>query len=60
MRNELLHPTRAAQNDPDNPGTFGLLILGYGSTAPEDAAGLIQTLEPGWMPPHVPPLLGLT
>jgi hypothetical protein len=59
LRNDLVHPKREAQADPDNPGPFGRLLLCEGSTAPEDAASVIEALEPGWIPPHVRPLMGL-
>jgi hypothetical protein len=59
LRNELVHVKREAENDPDDPGPFGKLMLGEGSRAPEDAASLIEAVEPGWIPEHVRPLLGL-
>jgi hypothetical protein len=59
LRNELMHPKREAENDPDDPGPFGKLMLGEGSRAPEDAASVIEALEPGWLPQHVRPLLSL-
>lgn len=59
LRNELLHMKSEAENDPDDPGPFGLLMRGDGSRAPEDAALVIQAIEPEWMPEHVRPQLGL-
>jgi hypothetical protein len=59
LRNALVHIESVARNDPNDPGPFGRLMLGEGSKAPEDAASVIEALEPGWMPEHVRPLLGL-
>jgi hypothetical protein len=42
-----------AENDPHEPGPFGRLMLGESSTAPEDAAAIIETLEPSWVPTHI-------
>jgi hypothetical protein len=53
LRNELVHMKRGVYNDPDKPGPFGQLLLGDGSSAPEDAAAVIEALEPGWMPERV-------
>jgi hypothetical protein len=50
LRNALLHMKRQAYNNPDEPGPFGLLLKGDGSRAPEDAALVIEALEPGWIP----------
>ncbi len=60
LRNDLVHVKPVAQNDADKPGPFGVLMLGEGSRAPEDAASVIEALEPGWLPAHVRPQLGLT
>jgi hypothetical protein len=59
IRNALMHPRREAINDPLKPSPFGRLLLGEGSSAPEDAAAVIEALEPGWLPEHVRPELGL-
>jgi hypothetical protein len=59
IRNELLHQKRVAVNNPLKPSAFGRLMLGEGSSAPEDAAAVIEALEPGWVPEHVRPELGL-
>jgi hypothetical protein len=53
LRNELMHMKSKAENDPDNPGPFGLLMQGAGSRAPEDAAAVIHAVEPDWIPEHV-------
>jgi hypothetical protein len=50
IRNALVHPRREAINDPLKPGPFGRLMLGEGSSAPEEAAAVIEALEPGWLP----------
>ena len=60
IRNGLLHPERVALNDPTRPGPFGRLMLGQGSKAPEDAAFVIEELEPGWIPSEVRHELGLS
>lgn len=60
LRNALVHMKREAINDPMKPGPFGRLMLGEGSRAPEDAADVIEALEPGWMPKEVRPELGLS
>jgi hypothetical protein len=59
IRNELLHQKRVAVNNPLKPSAFGRLMLGEGSSAPEDAAAVIEALEPGWVPEHVRPELVL-
>lgn len=59
IRNGLIHPERVARNDPTRPSPFGRLMLGQGSKAPEDAAFIIEELEPGWIPKDVRPELGL-
>jgi hypothetical protein len=59
IRNALVHPQREAVNDVVKPSPFGRLLLGQGSTAPEDAAAVIEALEPGWIPERVRPELGL-
>jgi hypothetical protein len=59
IRNGLLHVKRVAVNDPFKPSAFGRLMLGEGSKAPEDAAAVIEALEPGGIPEHVRPELGL-
>lgn len=59
LRNALVHPRREAVNDPDSPGVFGKLLLGQGSAAPEDAAAVIEALEPGYLPAQIRPELGL-
>jgi hypothetical protein len=59
LRNALVHPRRVAVNDPLKPSAFGRLLLGEASSAPEDAAAVIEALEPGWIPARVRPELGL-
>lgn len=59
IRNALIHPRREAVNDPLRPSAFGRLLLGEGSAAPEDAARVIEALEPGWLPERIRPELGL-
>lgn len=59
LRNALVHPRRKAYNDPLKPSVFGKLLLGEGSRAPEDAASVIESLEPGWIPTTIRPELGL-
>lgn len=59
LRNALVHQRRVAINDPHKPSAFGRLLLGEASTAPEDAAAVIEELEPGWIPTRVRPELGL-
>jgi hypothetical protein len=49
LRNALVHPRREVLNDPLKPGVFGRLLLGEGSSAPEDAASVIEAIEPGWI-----------
>ena len=60
IRNSLVHQRREAVNDPLKPSPFGRLLLGEGSSAPEDAAKVIEALEPGWLPEPVRPELGLS
>lgn len=50
LRNDLVHMKPEALNDPAKPGPFGRLMLGEASQAPEDAAAVIEALEPGWFP----------
>jgi hypothetical protein len=59
LRNALVHVESVPRNDPDDPGLFGKLMLGEGSKSPEDAASVIEALEPGWLPKHVRRPLGL-
>ena len=61
LRNDLLHvkSPAVAENDPDNPSPYGRLLLGAGSTAPEDAARVIHAVEPGWIPKEVATQLGI-
>lgn len=59
IRNALVHPKREAINDPLRPGPFGRLMLGEGSSAPEEAAAIIEALEPGWLPDGIRHELGL-
>lgn len=59
IRNSLVHPRREAVNDPEKPSAFGRLLGGEGSRAPEDAADVIEALEPGYLPAHVRDALGL-
>jgi hypothetical protein len=59
LRNALVHQRRVAVNDPLKPSAFGRLLLGEASIAPEDAAAVIEALEPGWIPTRVRPELGL-
>jgi hypothetical protein len=58
LRNELTHVKPRVQNNPDDPGPFGRLMLGEGSRAPEDAAAVIHAVEPHH-PAHVWPDLGI-
>jgi hypothetical protein len=60
LRNALVHQRREAVNDPLKPSAFGKLLLGGGSSAPEDAAGVIEALEPRWIPENIRPELGLS
>lgn len=53
LRNALVHQRRVAFNDPLKPSAFGKLLLGEGSAAPEEAAGVIEALEPGCIPTKV-------
>lgn len=59
LRNDLLHIKPKAENNPDEPGPFGRLMLGDGSRAPEDAAAVIHAVEPDWIPEHVRIDLGI-
>lgn len=59
LRNALVHVKREAQNDPDKPGPFGRVLLGEASTAPEDAAAVIEAVEPGWFPDRLRAEFGL-
>jgi hypothetical protein len=59
IRNQLVHVTREAVNDPLKPSAFGKLMLGEGSQAPEDAAAVIEALEPGWIPKNIRAEFGL-
>jgi hypothetical protein len=59
LRDALVHPKPEALNDPTRPGPFGRLMLGEASTAPEDAAAIIEALEPGWIPKHIRAAFGL-
>jgi hypothetical protein len=59
-RNALVHQRREAVNDPLKPSAFGRLVLGEESSAPEEAAAVIEALEPGWLPEKIRPELGLT
>ena len=61
LRNELVHPKREAvpKYDPDDPSPYGLLMRGKGSRAPEDAATVIEAIEPGWIPNRIRGELGL-
>jgi hypothetical protein len=59
IRNELLHQKRIPVNDPLKPSAFGRLLMGEGSRAPEGAAEVIEALEPGGIPEHVRPEVGL-
>ena len=58
-RNALVHPRRTVVNDPLTPSVFGRLLLGESSSAPEDAAAVIEALEPGWIPSQVRSDFGL-
>jgi hypothetical protein len=60
LRNELMHMKSRVQNDADSPGPFGLLMLGQGSRAPEDAAAVIHAVEPEWIPLRIRSDFGLT
>jgi hypothetical protein len=59
LRNGIVHVKREAYSDPDQPGPFGRLLLGEGSTAPDDAVATIEALEPGWLPSSVREAFGL-
>jgi hypothetical protein len=59
LRNALVHVRRVAVNDPLKPSAFGRLMAAEGSTAPEDAAAVIEAIEPDWLPKDVRPELGL-
>jgi hypothetical protein len=59
LRNALVHMRREAYDNPDNPGPFGQLVRGDGSEAPEDAALVIEAVEPGWIPEAARAELGL-
>jgi hypothetical protein len=59
-RNKLVHKRRAeVHDDPTKPSVFGRLLLGELSQAPEDAAGVIEAIEPGWIPKEIREELGL-
>jgi len=58
IRNGLLHVKRIPVNDPLKPSAFGRLMLGEGSRAPEDAAAVIEALEPDWLPSNIRSQLG--
>jgi hypothetical protein len=60
LRNDLLHVRRLILNDPAKPGPFGKLMLGEASTAPEDAAAIIEALNPGWIPQGIRAEFGLS
>jgi len=59
LRNALVHIKPEVLNDPSKPGIFGRLMLGEASTAPEDAAAVIEALEPGWIPERIRAEFGL-
>lgn len=59
VRDRLMHQRREAHNDPSKPSAFGQLLLGELSSAPEDAASIIEAMEPGWMPKEARKELGL-
>jgi hypothetical protein len=59
LRNALVHPRPVAINDPLNPGPFGRLMLGDGSTAPEDAAAVIEAIDPQYLPEAIRSDFGL-
>jgi hypothetical protein len=59
LRNALLHQRRIPVNDPMKPSAFGKLLLGEGSSAPEHAAGVIEALEPDWIPAKIRGEFGL-
>lgn len=59
LRNALVHQRRVAVNDPLNPSAFGQLLLGEASAAPEEAATIIEAVEPGWIPSRVRADFGL-
>lgn len=59
LRNALVHIKPEIRDDPDKPGPFGRLMLGEASTAPEDAAAVIEALEPGWIPERIRAEFGL-
>jgi len=59
LRNDLVHIKPEPRNDPDKPSPFGRLMLGEASKAPEDAAKVIEALEPGWIPERMRDEFGL-
>jgi hypothetical protein len=59
LRNDLVHMQPEALNDPAKPGPFGRLMLGEASKAPEDAASVIDALEPEWFPERLRAEFGL-
>jgi len=59
LRNDLVHVKPKLENDPTDPGPFGRLMLGDGSKAPEEAATVIEALEPWWVPEHIRADFGL-
>ena len=59
LRNDLVHMKPEVRNDPEKPSPFGRLLLGEASTAPEDAAAVIEALEPGWFPERLRADFGL-
>lgn len=59
LRNDLVHIKPEPRNDPAKPSPFGRLLLGEASRAPEDAAAVIEALEPGWIPARIRAEFGL-
>ena len=59
LRDAVVHMKSEALNDPAKPGPFGRLMLGEASKAPEEAAAVIEALEPGWLPERIRPDFGL-
>jgi hypothetical protein len=60
IRDGLMHPKRIAVNDPKKPSPYGRLMLGEGSNAPEDAASVIDAIDPGALPEDLRADLGLS
>ena len=59
LRGELVHLKRRVENNPDDPSAFGRLLLRHGSHAPEDAAEVLEALDPAILTPRIRRELGL-